>query len=167
MRKKTLFTVLVLVVSGVVLSGCGRKPAEVDGDTRVVARINNYELTSVDLKNEIDLTSATRYLAADPARAKEEFLEDMIIKKILIQEAQKQNFDKDKAFMKEIERYWEQALLKLLIKKKTKELLREVGSKEEAQKELEKWIDGLRDQADVTVNREVLEKIELKSTQED
>jgi len=50
----------------------------------------------------------------------------LINKKILIQEALKLNFDKDKTFMKEIERYWEQALLKLLFKIKSDELSRTV-----------------------------------------
>jgi len=50
----------------------------------------------------------------------------MITRNVLLQEAQEQNFDKDKAFMKEIEKYWEQALLKLLIKKKSAELARTI-----------------------------------------
>jgi peptidyl-prolyl cis-trans isomerase C len=57
-------------------------------------------------------------------------LDELITKKILIQEAQKQNFDKDRAFMKEIERYWEQALLKLLLKKRSDELGRGIEVKE-------------------------------------
>ena len=48
------------------------------------------------------------------------------MKKIILQEAVRHNFDKDRAFMKEIERYWEQALFKLLTKKKMDELSRDI-----------------------------------------
>ena len=58
------------------------------------------------------------YISGGEEAAKEGLLDEMITKNVLIQEAQRENFDKDRVFMKEIEKYWEQALLKLLIKKK-------------------------------------------------
>jgi len=158
---KGILILMVSILSTLIFSGCGSDFSEKPKEDQVVAKINNYELTISDFKNETNTTLATRYLQ-DPIKAKEALLEDLIIKKILIQEAQKQNFDKNKAFMKEIERYWEQALLKLLIKKKEKELLLKGETSDEVQKNIEKWIDDLRNQAHVTINSEVLEKIELK-----
>ncbi len=112
--KHTRMIVLLIVISLGLLPvyGCGKSKA-VAGGSKVVARINNYEMTVNDFKEE-----AGRGMSA----SKEGLLEELIIKKVLLQEAQRQNFDKDKAFMKEIERYWEQALLKLLIKKKLREI---------------------------------------------
>ena len=87
--------------------GCGGAK-KISGNDKVVARINNYTMTAEDFRDYARVAGGT----------KEEALEELITRDILIQEAQKNNFDKDRAFMKEIERYWEQALLKLLIKKK-------------------------------------------------
>ncbi len=41
---------------------------------------------------------------------------------MLLQEAQRQGIDREKDFMKSIENYWEQALLRLLLERKSKEI---------------------------------------------
>lgn len=106
------------------LAGCGKcgAPAE----EKVIARINRYTMTVDDFKDEARLVAPNRYVGGDPAKVKEILLDEMITRKLLLEEAQRENFDKDKKFMKEIERYWEQALLKLLIKKKTEEVAEQV-----------------------------------------
>jgi len=119
---KKIFIISLLIALGLGINGCGRGPLEEEGDTRVVARINDYELTVGDFENEADFMLKKTRLSKDPKKAKEELLNDIITKKILLQEAQKENFDKDTLFMREIERYWEQALLKLLLQRKEKEL---------------------------------------------
>lgn len=116
-----VLSLLVLVIA----VGCGRKKAGPD-ESSIVARIDNYEMTVKDFREEVLLTAANKYLPEDPIKAKEELLDELIVKKILVKEAQAQNFDKDKAFMKEIERYWEQALLKLLMRKKSREFARQI-----------------------------------------
>jgi hypothetical protein len=121
MLKYRYSVVLIVLVAAVACGGCGERGTTPKG-AKVVARINSYELTTDDFRDE---------MRADPQKPKEEFLDEIITKKILLQEAQRQNFDKDRAFMKEIERYWEQALLKLLIKKKMDELSRSVVVKED------------------------------------
>lgn len=125
--KITFMGLATILVVGLLFSGCeSNSEAPGSGDSQVVARINNYELTVKDFKNEAGRTLSEKYLLSDPIRAKEELLEEIVIKKVLIEEAQKQNFDKNDIFMKEIEKYWEQALLKLLIKKKTEEFSRKI-----------------------------------------
>lgn len=116
LKRLAFFFLVILMLPAV--SGCGSKEKV---DKRVIARINNYDLTVSDFADEARFMIAPEYLAADPQKAKSEALEGLITKKVLLQEAQKQNFDKDKAFMREIERYWEQALIKLLIQKKIEE----------------------------------------------
>lgn len=155
-------TLSIFIICGILLAGCGKcYEAQETGDTRVVAKINDYQLTVDDFKNETDITLARRYLSGDPRGVREAVLEDLIIKKVLLQEAQKQDFDKDKKFMKEIERYWEQALLKLLIQKKTSELKEAGMSDDEAREALEEWIDNLREQSSITINGKVLDTIEI------
>ena len=41
---------------------------------------------------------------------------------MLLQEAQRQAIDREKGFMKSIENYWEQALLKILLERKSREI---------------------------------------------
>ena len=151
-RMAAMFVFLFFAVLAV--HGCANKAPQ---DKKLVARINNYELTVEDFKNESDLVMSNKYLSRDPQAAKDQMLEEMITKNILIQEAQAQNFDKDKAFMKEIERYWEQALLKLLLKKKTEEFSAQVtGASDEIKKAkvqqmLEMWVTDLRRHAKVKI----------------
>jgi hypothetical protein len=122
MRKLIIFAaILVFSVTG---AGCGRKPAGPDG--KVLAKINTYELTIRDFNDEARLTMSNKLLSGDPKKAKEELLDEIITKKVLLQEAQRRNFDKDRTFMKEIERYWEQALIKLMVREKTEEFSRAI-----------------------------------------
>lgn len=122
MRRDLTVLIFILVLS--FGAGCSNKSAGAPGV--IVAKIGSYELTAGDFSDEARLTSANKNLSEDAKKAKEELLEEVIVKKLILQEAQKQNFDKDRAFMKEIERYWEQALIKLMIRKKTEEFSRSV-----------------------------------------
>jgi len=114
--KKIAVLFLILLIAG-----CG-KAKEYLPEAECVATINNYKLTVADFKEDLKTAVAQKYLVEDPAKAKRDILEELITRKVLIQEAQKGNFDKQPNFMKEIERYWEQALLKFFLKKKSQEL---------------------------------------------
>lgn len=123
---RILSALLILFIAIGVCGCCKNAKIPAKADESIVADINNYRLTVEDFKSEAVITMPNRYPAADWEKARTELLEEIIIKKILLGEAQAKNFDKEKTFMKEIERYWEQALLKLLIKRKTEELARRI-----------------------------------------
>lgn len=169
---KIFLTMLVSFALITALSGCGRYAKDREGDARVVARINNYELTVKDFKDEAFLASVPDPESPSASlETKKELLKNVILKKLLLQEAQKQNFDKDKAFMREIERYWEQALLKLLIKEKTKEFARDIKVEEDEKDDIyhekmqelfNEWTIGLRENATVEINTKVLEEVKLE-----
>ena len=193
MKKNTIFLVILMLSSILISAGCGKVPYGTDEDSQVIATINDYELTVRDLKNEADFKMADRYFEEDPAKAKRMLLENIIMAKILLQEAEKKSFDKDELFMKEIELYWEQALLKLLVKKRTEEMSRQIAITEdeikqeynrmlteegeerpfsEAQPEITReiynkkmqvrfneWLKSLRNQADVKIDEEKLNKV--------
>ena len=135
MRNKIgILLVAVLLFVMLPMSGCGKKPEA--SMLKVLAKINNYDLTTEDFRDEARLSLARQYPLGESDKAKEDLLDEMIVKKLLIQEAQAHNFDKDRAFMKEIERYWEQALLKLLIKNKVQEFSQNVTvGEDEVEKE--------------------------------
>jgi hypothetical protein len=166
MKNMRMFMMLVLI-SFICLSvyGCGSK---VPQDKKIVAKINNYVLTAEDFKGAAKDMMSDKYLSETPEKAKERLLEEIIIKNILVQEAQAQNFDKDRAFMREIEGYWEQALLKLLIKKKIEEFSSKVtvsgGEAKDAKvrQMLENWIKELRKRANVKIYKENLQTIQAR-----
>lgn len=136
---KIIFTLCAVVF----IAGCAKAPEQKTGDSRTVAKINNYMLTVEDFKGASRLMLPDGELPADAGKAKEEILNELVMKNILLQAAQERSFDKDRAFMKEIERYWEQALLKLLINKKTEEISRSVViSDREVQKEYDAMAAG-------------------------
>ena len=115
--------VLILTILSIcfIFYGCGQdKP--VSGGGKIIIKINKYEMTSEEFLQEARLAMPGKYLPIDTDKAKTEILDEIITKEILLQEAQRQNLDKNKAFRKEIERYWEQALLKSLIRAKIEEL---------------------------------------------
>ena len=118
-----IMVIAVFLCSAMFLFGCSKTNSNGSGDARVLAVINDYTLTVDDFKSEADITYPSTYFS-ESGEEKKELLSDIITKKVLLQEARKQNFDTDSVFMKEIERYWEQALLKLLINKKTEEFAR-------------------------------------------
>jgi len=93
----------------VLVTGCAK---EYDKN-QVVARVNDYTVTVDDFKHEAGISIA--------GASKELILQDIIIKELLLQEAQKMKLDKNKLFMKEIEDYWKQALIKRLINIKGEE----------------------------------------------
>lgn len=166
MKKTGTVILLVAALSLILITyGCGKKNAAQNSDL-IIARINNYELTTDDFAEEERISLRGKYTREELAKAKDELLEEVIVKNILIQEAQAQNFDKNKAFMKEIEKYWEQALLKLLIKKKMEELARGIpddigrdAKRKKVTEELDKWISGLRKKAVVKVNKKVFDEM--------
>ncbi len=137
MKNREFLLLMLPLLVLLAASGCGKKEAA--EDKKLVAKINKCEITVEDFQDDVSHTLSNKYLATDPEKAKEDLLDEIIIKKMLLDEAQAKNFDKNKAFMKEIERYWEQALLKLLIKEKMRELLQQMSVKDdEIMKEYEK-----------------------------
>jgi parvulin-like peptidyl-prolyl isomerase len=96
--------------------GCANRSPGVE--EKVVAKINNFQLTVGDLKEEVNPLLMKKYSTYSSSKQKDQVLEELIIKEVLLQEAQRLNLDKQKSFMKEIEGYWEQALMKSLISRK-------------------------------------------------
>jgi len=120
---RNFFFVTLVVLLSLNLGGCGwgnqQRSANGEG---IVARINSYKMSAADFKDRVEFLLTSKYLSVEPNQAKEELLNELINRNVLLQEAQRQDLDKQKAFMREIERYWEQSLLKLLLRKKSQEL---------------------------------------------
>ncbi len=108
-----------------VLIGCfifaGCSSGDTERDRRIVAEVNDYKMSVEDLKDELDNMLYDRdNLATEEDRA--EYMDRLLEKEVLLQEAQRQGLDKEEDFMKSIENYWEQTLLKLLLERKSNEI---------------------------------------------
>lgn len=154
MRHKTFMLSAILLLAVVISGCCGRveKPAE----ERVVARINNYKMTVDDFKDELKHT----FFNEKGQLGNEAVLDLAIKRELLVQEAQRLGLDKRASFMRTIERYWKQTLIKELLEKKTKEIFSAPGLKtQEKNDALAKWYEQLYNKARIEKNRKLLEEI--------
>ena len=109
--KKYLFFCGVLIF----LIGCNQ-PAQ---DKKIFARINNYGISVDEFEEEF---KASVYSRNDTLNSRLEFLSHLINRKLILQDAQRKNLDKGPGFLKMIERFWEQSLLKLALEEKSQEI---------------------------------------------
>lgn len=106
--KKYLF---VLVLAAFIF-GCTRAPDK----TLVLLKINNFELT----KDEFDrLYKASAFAKLNTPESKREFMNMLITRMLILQDAQAKNMDKEQSFLEMLQRFWEQSLLKIALDKKS------------------------------------------------
>ncbi len=97
-----------------IIFGCAQKSP----GKKVLARINNYEISKDEFYNEF---KESIFGAQEDAQASREFLNHLINQKLILQDAQEKGFDKKKEFLSAIENFWEQTLLKMALEKKIQE----------------------------------------------
>jgi hypothetical protein len=124
---------LVLLIA-VFIFGCTSK-----NNKEIVLKINNYEMTKDEFESAF---KDSIYAKVDTPEARKEFLDNLINKKLILQDAEAKNIDKEEDFLRSVEKFWEQSLLKLALERKTKEIsgLNQVSDQEikERYKEIEK-----------------------------
>ena len=150
--KRFIILILIALMVSPVVTGCVSKKET----GPIVARVNEYKMTIDDLKEDIENSP----YSADEKKDISEFLDLSIRKQVLIQEAQKLGLDRQKPFMKTIERYWEQTLIRELLKQKIQEISKTVPKSEQTQA-LDVWIEKLYKDSDIVINEDVLNKFEI------
>ncbi len=155
--KKKLHIGMALVM--VIISGCGLGNPKKE----IVASVNNYEITKDEFEEEF---RGSLYGQHDTLEARQEFLQNLINQKLILQDAQEKGLDKETGFLKMIEKFWEQSLLKISLDKKAKEIARartRGGSEPDIKKlrleesqEMNAWVGALRKKAKLTINEELL-----------
>ncbi|MFA5363513.1 MAG: hypothetical protein WC335_09815, partial [Candidatus Omnitrophota bacterium] len=115
----------VILLVGLFIAGCMSSP---EGG-KPLARINNYEISEAEFEEEF---KASSYSHSDTVESRGEFLNTLINRKLILQDAQKKGMDKNESFLKMIERFWEQSLLKIALDRKSNEIAGSafVGDKE-------------------------------------
>lgn len=116
--KKSLHCLPVLIL---LFSLCGCFQSKTEGD-EVLCEINEYKLPVDDfhrqLAEELEFNSDFKLTQ----KAKREFLEQLIKKELLIQEAKKLKLDRQDKFIRTIERHWESTLIRDLMDLKGEEI---------------------------------------------
>lgn len=106
---------LILLFAIIFIIGCGR----VTKEKTPLVKINNYEITKEEFEQEFKDSSFAR---TDTLASREEFLNNLINRIIILQDAEQKGLDKDKGFLKMVEKFWEQSLLKIALDKKSNEI---------------------------------------------
>lgn len=110
MKRYIVFLCIILFVLG-----CTGKPK----NKEMLAKVNNYEITRQEFEEEFKASSFGR---DNTLESRKEFLDNLINQKLILQDAQRKDLDKENNFLKMIEKFWEQSLLKLALERKTKEI---------------------------------------------
>lgn len=139
---KAVFSYLLIFVLFLSLFCCAQEKTP---ESKILCGINDYNLTvdefqyqlaaELELDNDFKLTE----------EAKREFLEELIKKELLIQEARRLKLDSKDKFIRAIERYWESTLIRDLMDLKGKEISKKILV---SQKEIEARYNEMKESGD-------------------
>ena len=112
-------TLLILSVSLVLLSACSR--CDSLDKKEVVAYVNREPIFESELRLDIALTAKQNPSFKLTREAENEVLNNIINRKLLIQEATKKGLEREPRFANTIKRFWEQTLIRDFVDYKEKE----------------------------------------------
>jgi hypothetical protein len=115
MKGETMKKYLILSLVLALAFGCSQKTEKKD----ILAKVNNYEITKDEFEEEFINSNFGR---TDTLESRKEFLNTLINRKLILQDAQRKVLDRENNFLKMIERFWEQSLIKLVLDTKAKEI---------------------------------------------
>jgi len=140
---------IVLLASIIFLSGCSGH----DKAQATALKINNYEISQAEFEQEFKDSS---FSALDTPQSRKDFLANLVDRILILQDAQREGLDKDPKFLKIVEKFWAQSLLRLAIEKKSKEF-RDVSSASGKESSLmDEWLNQLRMKADIKINNDLI-----------
>ncbi len=122
--KSSIYLELLLTLSavGFLAAGCDSRPPGVSNEKPVVV-INKLQLTKSDLQEELKTRGTIPSRGTQASAEKEpEWLNQLIDRELLVQEAQRLGLNREQDFMRMVERFWKQALIKQLISLKGREI---------------------------------------------
>ena len=111
MPKKTILIFLSLFL----LYGCesaNKKPP-------AAIKIDNIEITAAEYRNAFKDSPYASSVAPDAGK---EFLNNYITRMLILREAERTGMDKNPEFLKNVQFFWQQSLIKLVLDKKIKEI---------------------------------------------
>lgn len=110
--KKIVFLILLIIFS----AGCTKSP-NVKHPT--IVKIGDYEISKDEFEREF---RDSYYAANDSLESRKDFLDNLVNRKLILRDAQRQELDKDPKFLALIEKAWEQLLLRVVLEKKARQI---------------------------------------------
>lgn len=125
---------IVLILSAFIFqSSCTQH----DQEGKTAVKINRYTLTA----NEFEELFHEYEGSEDTPQIRANFLNNLITRKLLLEEAQRMGLDTQKDFLRSIENFWEQSLLKLVVDQKVKEIAEKTTLTEaEIEAQYQEWV---------------------------
>lgn len=121
---------LVAIVFILIIGFCGCAQDRTD-QSPTLATINDFHLSVKDFQRQLAQELEFIPDAKLTQEVKKAFLDEIIRKEILIQEAKKKGLDQQAKFISAIERYWESTLIRNLIELKGEEIQKRILISEE------------------------------------
>jgi hypothetical protein len=125
----------LLCLCVVFISSCHHQTSQ-----KVVARVDNYCITQEEFDEAYNNSS---HALSTRVQSRQDFLNNMINQKLILLDAQAHGLDKDKEFLKMVEAFWQQSLLTMALKEKSKEGVN-----------LDQWVALLRKNSKVEIYKE-------------
>jgi peptidyl-prolyl cis-trans isomerase C len=110
-RMKKLICAFLLAF--LLIIGCGKKD-----DSKIVAEIDGEKITLSEFNRELDKIPMEVKMFVATQMGKRNYLERLIMKRLLIKEAKKENIEKEKEFQERLSEIKDQLLIEMLLKKK-------------------------------------------------
>jgi len=105
---------LAIAACLVLILGCSRA-----GKSPVAIEIDGITITVDEFEQAY---SSSYYAKEGSPSSRKAFLDNLILMKLLLREAERLSLHKDSAFLKNVEFFWQQSLLKSMLEKKSREL---------------------------------------------
>lgn len=116
--------ILMGVCCFLLICGCSKKPSKTD----IAIKVNNYVMTAQEFEEEFVEAKKSR---GETLQSKENFANEIITRKALLQEAQNEGIDKERDFLKSIEHFWEQSLITILLERETRRISANISVSDE------------------------------------
>ena len=133
--RKSAMSVFTFVLAGAlfVQFSCSKS----DQKDQAAVKINAYTVTA----NEFEEQFAEYKMNEDTPESRANFLNNLITRKLLLEEAQRRGLDTQKDFLRSIESFWEQSLLRLVVDQKVREIVKTITVTEsETEVYYQKWV---------------------------
>ena len=122
MHTKNIITATAIALSLALLFGCQSKSAQEGNkpqkEGQTVAEVNGSVITTADFKKEVETLPPYLRPMAETPDGKKELLDTMIIREIIMQQAQKDGLDKSPAVTDKLEELKKRVIVEAFLKKK-------------------------------------------------
>jgi len=105
--------ICAFLLAFLLIIGCGKKD-----DSKIVAEIDGEKITLSEFNRELDKIPMEVKMFVATQMGKRNYLERLIMKRLLIKEAKKENIEKEKEFQERLSEIKDQLLIEMLLKKK-------------------------------------------------